>query len=583
VSFRRRITIVSAMAVAIAVVLASLLVYVLTADQLHSQVDNQLRNRAHETNRLKRLFAAANIKVNKDGSASIVLNAPRSFAIAAKEAEGDINPKGAEGERTSTHRGVASRPLYGTPEPLQSGARPGSLFGKLPPNPQQVRGYQQVVEANGRVLARSVPDITLPVDPRTLQLAHKGGEPFFRNVNVSGVHMRVLAAPFGTNRAAELALPLSEVDSLLSRLRLILVLVVIGGIALAALLGRLVAGAAVQPLKHLTQTTEHVALTQDLSGRIDPAGEDEIGRLASSFNAMLDALERSMTALDASVDSQRQLVADASHELRTPVTSLRTNIELLQQLGPQMGAEEHRRVLDEAVEQLEDLTRLINDLIDLARGEEPSAEVEDVRFDILVEEAAQKTRVRAPSTPLQMDLSPAIVEGVPARLERAVGNLIDNALKYSPPEAPVEIALHDKELTVRDHGPGIAAEDLPHIFDRFYRGAEARGRPGSGLGLAIVRLLAAQQGGAVTAEPAPGGGTLMRLRLPGLEPAPVDGELDEELSGVGPAAGATGTPPGNGATGPPGNGATGPPGNGATGTAPGGGRARARNSPGVLP
>jgi two-component system sensor histidine kinase MprB len=564
-SFRRRITLVSAAAVAIAVVLASLLVYVLTADQLHSQVDNQLRNRAHETNRLKRLFAAANIKVNKDGSASIVLSAPRSFAIAAKEAEGDINPKGAEGERTSPHRGVASRPLYGTPEPLQSGARPGSLFGKLPPNPQQVRGYQQVVEANGRVLARSVPDITLPVDPRTLQLARRGGEPFFRTVNVAGVHMRVLAAPFGTNRAAELALPLSEVDSLLSRLRLILFLVVIGGIALAALLGRLVAGAAVQPLKHLTQTTEHVALTQDLSGRIDPAGEDEIGRLASSFNAMLDALERSMTALDASVDSQRQLVADASHELRTPVTSLRTNIELLQQLGPRIGSEEHRRVLDEAVEQLEDLTSLINDLIDLARGEEPNVEVEDVRLDILVEEAAQKARVRAPSTPLRMDLAPVIVQGVPARLERAVSNLIDNALKYSPPEEPVEIALHDKELTVRDHGPGIAPEDLPHIFDRFYRGAEARGRPGSGLGLAIVRLLAAQQGGAVTAEPAPGGGTLMRLRLPGLEPAPVERELGDELSGIAP---------GNGAAGPPGNGAAGPPGNG---------RARARNSPGVLP
>ena len=349
--------------------------------------------------------------------------------------------------------------------------------------------------------------------------------------------MRVLAAGFGNNRAVELALPLSEVDSLLSRLRLILVLVVIGGIALAALLGRLVAGAAVQPLKHLTQTTEHVTRTQDLSGRIAPAGEDEIGRLASSFNAMLDALERSMTALDASVDSQRQLVADASHELRTPVTSLRTNIELLQQLGPQMDGEEHRRLLDEVVEQLEDLTRLINDLIDLARGEEPNAEVEDVRLDMLVREAAQKTHVRAPATPLRMDLSPVIVQGVPARLERAVSNLIDNALKYSPPEKPVDIVLRDKELTVRDHGPGIAPEDLPHIFDRFYRGAEARGRPGSGLGLAIVRQVTAQQGGAISAEDAPGGGTLMRLRLPGLEPAPAEHELGEDLSEVSSASG----------------------------------------------
>jgi two-component system, OmpR family, sensor histidine kinase MprB len=525
VTFRRRITLVSAAAVAIAVVLASLLVYVLTANQLHSQVDNQLRNRAHETNRLKRLFAAANIKVNKDGSASIVLNAPRAFAIAAKEAEGDINPRDAEGELTAAkHHKYENKALYG-PEVLQTGSRPGSLFGKLPPNPAEVRGYQQVVEANGRVLARSVPDITLPVDPRTLALARHGGEPVFRDATVDGAHMRVMATGFGANRAVELALPLGETDSLLSRLRLILVLIVVGGIALAALLGRLVAGAVVAPLKHLTQTTEHVTRTQDLSGRINPSGEDEIGRLASSFNAMLDTLEGSMNALDASVHAQRQLVADASHELRTPVTSLRTNIELLQQQGTQMDAGEHSSLLDEVVEQLEDLTMLINDLIDLARGEEPNAEVEEVRFDLLVEESVAKARQRAARTPMLMDLSPSIALGVPARLERAVSNLLDNALKYSPPEEAVEIVLHDKELTVRDHGPGISAEDLPHIFDRFYRGAEARGRPGSGLGLAIVRQVAAQQGGAISAEPAPGGGTVMRLRLPGLEPAPVEREI----------------------------------------------------------
>jgi two-component system sensor histidine kinase MprB len=513
-SFRRRITLVSAAAVAVAVVLASLLVYILTSNQLHSQVDNQLRTHARETNRLKRLFAAAKIKVNKDGSASIVIKAPREFAIAAKEAEGDINSSHAEGEHAK--HGFETRPAYGPT--VENGSRPGALFGKLPTNPQQVRGYEQVVEANGTVIARSVANVTLPVDHRTIALARQGGEPFFRDTTVTGVHMRVLAVPFGGNRAVELALPLSEVDSLLSRLRLILALIVVGGIALAALLGRLVAGAAVQPLKRLTQTTEHVTRTQDLSGRIAPVTEDEIGRLASSFNAMLDALERSMSALDESVSSQRQLVADASHELRTPVTSLRTNIELLQQLGPQMDAQEHARLLDDVVEQLEDLTRLINDLIDLARGEQPGEEVEDVRLDSLVEEAVARAQARAPGRPFRAELTPVIARGVPARLERAVSNLLDNAVKYSPPDSPVEIELHDKELTVRDHGEGISAEDLPHIFDRFYRGAQARGQPGSGLGLAIVRQLAVQQGGAITAEAAEGGGTLMRLRLPGLEP-----------------------------------------------------------------
>jgi two-component system sensor histidine kinase MprB len=526
VSFRGRIALAAAAAVAIAVVLASLLVYLLTSGQLHSQVDNQLRTRAHETRRLERLFAVGALRIGPNGAASINVSAPSAFAIAAKEAESDIPSKLRENGKDARHRV--------TIEPPGISQRPGSLFGKLPPNPDQVRGYQQVVDSNGKVLARSAQNVTLPVDRSTALLAERGGEPFFRNVTVGGVHMRLLAEPFGRNRAEQLALPLAETNSLLSRLRLILFLVVIGGIALAALLGLLVAGTAVLPLKRLTQTTEHVTRTQDLSERIAPTGEDELGRLASSFNAMLDALERSMTALDASVGSQRQLVADASHELRTPVTSVRTNIELLQRLGPEMDAAEHRRLLDDVVGQLEELTVLINDLIDLSRGEEPGDEVEDVRLDLLVEEVVQKTGARASAT-LNMKLEPSIIAGVPARLARAVGNLLDNAVKYSPPEAPIEVRLRGKELTVRDHGPGISEEDLPHIFDRFYRGAEARRRPGSGLGLSIVRQVAEQMGGAVAAEPAPGGGTLMRLRLPGLEPA-VEEPEDESAGRRSPAA-----------------------------------------------
>ena len=246
------------------------------------------------------------------------------------------------------------------------------------------------------------------------------------------------------------------------------------------------AGAAVLPVKRLTQATEHVTRTQDLCGRIEPVGEDEIGRLAVSFNAMLDALERSMNALDASVHAQRQLVADASHELRTPVTSLRTNIEILQQ-AEDMDTDERRRLLTDVVEQIEELTLLMNDLIDLARGEEPRRTPRTCAWTWW----SARSSIALASTPrpprCMLELEPTIVAGVPARLERAVSNLIDNAVKYSPPGEPVEIRLHGEELTVRDHGPGISAEDLPHVFDRFYRGAEARGRPGSGLGLAIVR------------------------------------------------------------------------------------------------
>jgi two-component system sensor histidine kinase MprB len=240
---------------------------------------------------------------------------------------------------------------------------------------------------------------------------------------------------------------------------------------------------------------------------------------------MLDALERSMSALDASVHAQRQLVADASHELRTPITSLRTNIEILQQ-APNIDPAEREQLFTEVIEQIEELTLLVGDLIDLARGEEPPADTEDVRLDQVVREAAERARRLAgwvgSDTPLSVELQPVVLPGVPARLGRAVNNLIDNAVKYSPPGAPVEIRLvgsaaNGAELTVRDHGPGIAAEDLPHIFDRFYRGAEARGRPGSGLGLAIVRQVVEQHGGSIAAGAAPGGGTSMRVRLPRAE------------------------------------------------------------------
>jgi two-component system sensor histidine kinase MprB len=493
-SFRRRITIVSAAAVAIAVVLASVLVYVLTSNQLHSQVDAQLRNRARDTTRLLRLLGQPSVaaRLHAPGSTLALPLGPFRAAQAAP------------GARTA---GKA---------PANGGAAPGDLFGRLPPSPAQVRGYQQVVSSAGTILVRSAPGISLPVEAGTRRLAERGGKPFFRDASVQGIHLRVLAEPLAGGRAVQFAQPLTEVDSLLSRLRLILAALVVGGIALAALLGRLVAGAAMAPLKRLTQAAEHVAVTSDLSRRIAPSGEDEIGRLARSFNAMLDALERSMSALDASVDAQRQLVADASHELRTPVTSLRTNIEILQQ-GQALGAEEHGRLLSDVVEQIEELTLLVNDLIDLARGEEPRVDTEEVRLDLLVEDVLERARRRSPGTPLRVELAPTLVTGVPARLERAVGNLLDNAVKYGAPGEPVEVRLTGEELTVRDHGPGISAGDLPHIFDRFYRGADARGRPGSGLGLAIVRQVAVQQGGSVAAEHAPGGGTLMRLRLPGAE------------------------------------------------------------------
>jgi two-component system, OmpR family, sensor histidine kinase MprB len=495
VSFRRRITLVSAAAVAVAVVLASLLTYLLTSHQLHSQVDSQLSSRADSLR-----FVARNPAHRSHGSLLALI-------------------KGQDSDQASAQSVTT---LQG-PSPL----------GNLPPRPGQVRGYQQLIDGHGNVLFRSSGNVTLPVDARTRELALYAGKRFFRDARVNGLHVRILAEHIAPGRAVQVAQQLTEVDTLLRRLRLILALLDIGGIALAALLGRLVAGAAVLPLKRLTQATEHVALTQDLSGRIELVGEDELGRLASSFNAMLDALEHSMSALDASVHAQRQLVADASHELRTPVTSLRTNIEILQQ-EHDMEPGERQRLLADVVEQIGELTLLMNDLIELARGEEPSADTEDLRLDLLVSDVAERTRRHSPTTPLLLELAPTLVAGVPARLERAVTNLLDNAVKYSPPGEPVEIELSGVELTVRDHGPGISAEDLTHVFDRFYRGAEARGRPGSGLGLAIVRHVVRQHGGSVTAEQAAGGGTLMRLCLPSAETVVPDSPQRAGVGAVSP-------------------------------------------------
>jgi two-component system sensor histidine kinase MprB len=468
-SFRRRITLVSAAAVAVAVVLASGLTYLLTYHQLRGQVDSQLRSRA-----------------------------------------GDLRFIAAPGRKLPQHlRLKATRPPPASPRfPLN----------RLPSHPNEVRGYQQMIDSTGRVLFRSASNVTLPVDARTRALAAHGGHPSFRDADVKGIHLRILAEPVASKRVIQFAQPLTDVDHLLSRLRLILVLLDIGGIALAALLGRLVTGTAVAPVRRLARAIEHVTRTQDLSSRIQPGGDDEIGRMAVSFNAMLDTLQGSMNALDASVHAQRQLVADASHELRTPITSLRTNIEILQQ-AEDMDAGERQSLLHDVVAQIEELTLLMSDLIDLARGDEPSRDSEDVRLDLVVGEAIERARRHSPGSSFHAELDPTLMLGVPARLDRAVNNLVDNAVKYSPPEQPVEIVLHDGELTVRDHGPGISEEDLPHVFDRFYRGAEARGRPGSGLGLAIVRQVAEQHGGSITAEAAAGGGTLMRLSLPGAEPA----------------------------------------------------------------
>jgi two-component system sensor histidine kinase MprB len=263
----------------------------------------------------------------------------------------------------------------------------------------------------------------------------------------------------------------------------------------------------------LTEATERVTETGDLSERIDAHGQDELSRLAGSFNTMLAALEDSARA-------QRQLVADASHELRTPLTSLRTNFEVLMS-ERELPPGERRRLLDDVAE----MTTLIAGLIELARGDQHPSEPEEVRLDLLTADAVERTRRHRPAVTFTTELHASVVRGVAASLERAIGNLLDNAAKWSPPGGDVEVGVHNGTVTVRDHGPGIEDEDLPFVFDRFYRSRAARTLPGSGLGLAIVRQVAESHGGSVVAERADGGGTRTILRLQArseLKPADAD-------------------------------------------------------------
>ena len=332
---------------------------------------------------------------------------------------------------------------------------------------------------------------------------------------------RVLAAPVGTSGLAlVLAQPMDRTWRTLARLGVVLALVGGSGVVLAGLAGATVAGAGLRPVQRLTAATERVASTGDLRP-IPVSGSDELARLTHSFNLMLGAVA-------AAREQQRRLVADAGHELRTPLTSLRTNVELLLAASERSGTPgaaalsdvDRKEIFDDVRGQVEELSTLVGDLVELARDDAPHAEHEPVELVDVVERALQRARRRSGEVRFETQPRPWTLLGDATALERAVLNLLDNAVKWSPPDGLVQITIRPTAdgwatLEVADQGPGIAEEDLPRIFDRFYRATEDRGRPGSGLGLAIVKQVAERHGGAVRATRAVGGGALLIVRLPG--------------------------------------------------------------------
>jgi two-component system sensor histidine kinase MprB len=343
----------------------------------------------------------------------------------------------------------------------------------------------------------------IPVTPRAIAVANGSGSSYYVNTTIQKIRWRELVARVPGGAVLSIY-PLKPTEHALSRIRFWILLVGGIGIAFAAALAALVASAALRPVRRLTTAAENVAATGDLTERVVVTGGDDLGRLATRFNAMLEALQ-------GSVGAQRRLVADASHELRTPLTAVRTNIDLLRE--GKLPPEEAQRALAEASVELAALTSLVSDLVELARGEERRLRFEPVQLDDLVAGAVERAQARAPHVRFHTALEHSTVQADPVLLDRAVSNLLDNAVKYGPDGSIVRVAVARGEVTVTDEGPGISGDDLPHVFDRFYRSSSARSKPGAGLGLAIVREAAEAHGGRATAESSPTGARF-RLSLP---------------------------------------------------------------------
>jgi two-component system sensor histidine kinase MprB len=456
-TLRHRIAAVAGLAVAVTVLIAAAAVFVAVRAQLHQQIDDALRSRAHELT-------------------------------------------GAD-ERTTAGGGACEEAgTFPAPPTDRDDARLGGA-----------EGYAQFVCADGTVLRPAGAGLGLPVSARARALARERSDSdedeAFADVEVRGTRIRVLTIALPSRHGAlQVARPLTEVDHSLREILVVLAVVAAAGVALAAALGALVAGVALAPVRRFTRRTEEIAGNPDPVERIVVHGDDELARLARSFNSTLDALERS-------VEAQRHLVADASHELRTPIASLRANVQTLED-SDRLPEHERAALRADIISELDELTDLVGDVVELARGSKPGRVLDDVHVDRIVAAQVERAQSRGGvDVVFHTELEPTVIRGEPDRVNRAVANLLENAVKWSPQGGEVEIGLRGGTLTVRDHGPGFGPDDLPHIFERFYRAEGSRGMPGSGLGLAIVRQAAEAHGGSVEAANAPGGGALMRVRF----------------------------------------------------------------------
>ncbi|MEY9895253.1 two-component system sensor histidine kinase MprB [Catenulispora sp. MAP12-49] len=480
-SFRSRITLLVVAAVGLSVALGALVSYLAISKTIMNRMDRQLKQRAT-------VFTAAPLEM---------------FTPAYLDASRTLLATSGYQETLVYADGTAHEPQNLELQRMGAQGQPGQVLA----------AYQ----------------VWAPFGAPEIAVADRQSGPSLRTLNYNGVDYRVYAVPniyvddpSGSTQSSALvfSISLAQTESALSTIATISIVVGLLGIALAALAGLAIGRAALRPIARLSQATEYIARTGDLT-HLPVTGDDEIAQLTRAFNAMLEALARSQ-------EHQKRLVADAGHELRTPLTSIRTNLDLLAQVSAapddsRLPAEERVALLDDVRAQMDELSMLISDLVELSRDGRPSQTVEQLDLRNVVERAAERVQRRAPRLTYDLRLDPWYLQGEAAGLERLVTNLLDNATKFSPEAGTVTVTLADGLLQVADQGPGIAEEDLSHVFERFYRSPEARSTPGSGLGLAIVQHIATNHGGQVSAARAPGGGALLSVWLPGsparLEPS----------------------------------------------------------------
>lgn len=454
-SLASRVTLLTTMAVGLAVAFVAMGAYVTVRMQLQSTLDDSLTERAYATAEL-----SSRITTSSGGEVA-------PWVIAASDVKVGLV----------------------TVDPTQ-----GNVFFRVPKEMTPAVGQAEAAVAFGQ------DDFSI----RTVT-ALSGDQRF-----------RVVAIPYDEGRALVVAQSLEGQQKVLAKLGIVMLLFGAAGVIVAGVAGWGVAVNGLRPVRRLTATAEHIARTEELQP-IPVEGADEVARLALAFNQML-------ASLAASRDRQRQLVADAGHELRTPLTSLRTNLDLLAQSDAAGGAalppEARAELLEDVRAQIEEMTTLIGDLVELARDEPMAHVIETVDLAEVVDHALARVRRRAPGMGVDVTIEPWFVVGEQGALERAATNLLDNAAKWSPPGGTIRVSLLDGELVVEDEGPGIAEADLPRVFERFWRSDESRSMPGSGLGLSIVQQVAVRHSGSVEAGHAASGGARMVLRIPGAPTPP---------------------------------------------------------------